>query len=308
MTVRLSASICLLFAIPVLALPGTGRTQDNTTPDSHAATTVQGSNAAPVFDSTSNTDTVSSTGAGMPESSGFNTPEDDGRPGEYFFAKGAYAVKHKDYAFAIDMYKVAASWAYKPAEYNLGVMYLSGQGTPVDLPRAMAWMALAAERKDPQYLKALAVINAHLTPAQFAQANVVLGELAPTYSDAVALRRAKARWRDVRNSATGSRVGSAASPVQVGGVAGVPAHMQSPNYDVHDGGHVAATGAELAGTHQTDGALAYQQLRASDNPYDPKFEWRPGSTGKVTVEPLVPVKKSDVQNPAASGTAPTPSH
>ena len=126
------------------------------------------------------------------------------------------------------MYQVAASWAFKPAEYNLGVMYLNGQGTPVDLPRALAWMALAAERNDPQYVKARNLINGHLTDAQFKQANVILAQLAPTYSDKVALARAKARWSEVRASATGSHVGSTTGPLVVSSN-NDPSHMGSPH-------------------------------------------------------------------------------
>src|SRR4051812_29782948 len=54
-------------------------------------------------------------------------PEDDARPGEYYFKLGASAFQHKDYAHAVKMYEVAASWAYKPAQFNLGVMYARGQ-------------------------------------------------------------------------------------------------------------------------------------------------------------------------------------
>src|ERR1043165_3965087 len=80
------------------------------------------------------------------KSGGGGTPESDARPGTYYFMEGAYAYRKRDYTFAIQMYQVSASWAYKPAEYNIAVMYARGQGVPVDLPRAMAWMALAAER------------------------------------------------------------------------------------------------------------------------------------------------------------------
>ncbi len=291
-------SFCL--SIGLALLPGAGQASGSGAPQTSSDTTTPPQpKEAPLYDS--------DVDIGRVQSSGFNTPEADGRPGEYYFDLGAQAVKHKDYAHAIAMYKVAASWAYKPAEYNLGVMYLNGQGTPVDLPRALAWMALAAERNDPQYVKARDLINAHLNDAQFNQANVIMAQLLPTYGDKVALARAETRWREVRAATTGTRVGSAAGHVEVGGDGG-GSHMQSPNYDVHDGGHVGFSAAEVAGVHQTDGALAYQQLRESNNPYDPKFEWHPGATGTVTVEPLTPVKKSDVQNPAASGTAPTPAH
>jgi Sel1 repeat len=211
MTVSLSAAPLFLLAIAVLAVPGIGKAQDSAAP-TDASPLAPASHVAPLYDS--------DTDIGRMQSSAFNTPEADGRPGEYYFDLGAQAVKHQDYAHAIAMYKIAASWAYKPAEYNLGVMYVNGQGTPVDLPRALAWMALAAERKDPQYVKALDLVSAHLSDAQFNEANVIMAQLLPTYGDKVALARAETRWREVRAAETGSRVGSAAGHVVVGAVGG----------------------------------------------------------------------------------------
>lgn len=84
--------------------------------------------------------------AGALSNRNFNTPESDGRPGVKFFTLGMQAFRKGDYRHAVDMYKVAASWAYKPAEYNLGVMYFKGQGVPVNRALGAAWMVLAAER------------------------------------------------------------------------------------------------------------------------------------------------------------------
>lgn len=222
----------------------------------------------------------------------FNRPEDDGRPGEYFFYLGALANQKHDYEHAIAMYKVAASWAYKPAEYNLGVLYLNGHGSPVDLPQAMAWFALAAERNEPQYVYAKQLLYAHLTPEQYEQANAIWRELLPTYGDAVALPRAKARWRETLMSATGSRVGSSATHLVVGGTSGRNSHESFPNYDVGAGGMQAFTAGEITGVHQTDGVIAYQQLRESKDPYDPKFTSYLLS-GTVTVGILKPVPSDD---------------
>jgi tetratricopeptide (TPR) repeat protein len=222
----------------------------------------------------------------------FNRPEDDGRPGEYFFYLGALANQKHDYEHAIAMYRVSASWAYKPAEYNLGVLYLNGHGSPVDLPRAMAWFALAAERGEPQYVYAKQLLYAHLTPDQFEQANAIWRELLPEFGDATALPRAKARWREVLISATGSRVGSAAPHLVVGGTSGQNSHQSFTNYDMGSGAMEAFTAGEIAGVHQTDGAIAYQQLRASKNPYDPKFASYLLS-GTVTVGIMTPVKSDD---------------
>ena len=293
MAIRSSALSCLLCVIPVLAHPCAALAQDNTTAASNVAAT-QTNNVAPIYDSAANADRMTS--------NRFGTPEDNARPGEYYFGLGANAFKRKDYAFAVDMYKVAASWAYKPADYNLAVMYAQGQGIPVDLPRAMAWMTLAAERNETRYVAARELINTKLSPAQFAQADAIWGQLKPTYGDEAALRRAKDRWAQVRSSMTGSRVGSLAGPLMVGGLS-VGGLQQAPS--AADGtSHVDTSGSDLTGGNQMDGTIAYRQLLASSDPYDPKFEWRPGSTGKVTVEPLIPVKKSDMQKPATSANPP----
>ena len=79
-------------------------------------------------------------------------------------------------------------------------MYARGQGIPLDLPRGMAWMALAAERNEKRYVDAREAVYAEMTPEQFQQANEIWRELKKTYGDEVALRRAKARWAQVKSS------------------------------------------------------------------------------------------------------------
>jgi hypothetical protein len=292
MTIRLSASIQLIFALSALALPGMGMAQDNPAPAS-TAVTAKSNNAAPIYDSADNANRMSSTR--------FTSAEDSARPGEYFFGLGANAFRHKDYAFAVRMYQVSASWAYKPAEYNLAVMYALGQGVPVDMPRALAWMTLAAERGEKQYVQARELINTKLSNAEFTQADAIYGELYRTYGDASALRRAKDRWAQVRSSMTGSKVGSVAGELKIGLAAAGPSAMAAPLTTPGAAlNRVSAGGSDLLGGEEVDGAVAYKQLLESDNPYDPKFEWRPGSTGKVTVEPMTPVKKSDVPTSATS--------
>ena len=221
--------------------------------------------------------------------SGMNTPEADARPGEYYFLLAVHAFRKNDFTFAIQMYEVAAAWAFKPAEYNLAIMYARGQGIPADLPRGMAWMALAAERNEKRYVDAREVIYAELTKEQFEQANGIWRELKKTYGDEVALRRAKARWAQVRASMTGSRVGS------VGNLSvGMPnANMGDPSNQKNQktGNNVhtsSSTAAEITGGNGVDGSIAYRQLRESDNPYDPKF--KPGAIGTATVGEPTQVK------------------
>ena len=219
-----------------------------------------------------------------------NTPEADGRPGQYYYILGAQAFKKGEYSFAVNMYQVAASWAYKPAEFNLGVMYARGQGIPVDLPRAMAWMTLAAERNDPSYVKARELVRSNLDAGQLAESETILQQLTPRYGDKVALRRAKRRWGEVRSSMTGSRVGSMAGNM----VSGTP--KAGPTTPTLGRKTFTYTAAATTGGQNSDGSLAYQQLVSSNNPYDKKFMT---PVGTATVGPLTQVKAGDKAHDSA---------
>ncbi len=241
---------------------------------------------------------------------GGNTPEADARPGEYYFLEGARAFRKKEYTFAIQMYQASASWAYKPAAYNLGVMYARGQGVPVDLPRGMAWIALASERNEQHYVDAREAIYAELSKEQFDQANVIWRELKPTYGDAVALRRAKARWAEVRANMTGSRVGStgnltvslpqANSGNPAAPVIRLPVPTASGKVEHNSGGHPgASTVAEILGGQTEDGTTAYRQFQKTDNPYDPKLDRSAFGTTLVgaptAVKPATPTEATPDQ-------------
>lgn len=232
--------------------------------------------------------------AGALSNGNFNTPESDGRPGVKFFTLGVQAFRKGDYRHAIDMYRVAASWAYKPAEYNLGVMYFKGQGIPVDRPRGAAWMVLAAERNDPQYVKARDLMVTVLSKPEFAKTDELWSELKQTYADKVALRRAKAQWAWVKTHQTGTRVGGGVGNIRVG----VMDTGHTP-VSLNAGGRPIKTTTTAAGMLQSgsiDGSVAYRQFQQSDDPYDPVF--LKSRSGNVTVEPLVPLKSSDQKQPA----------
>jgi hypothetical protein len=228
---------------------------------------------------------------------GFGTPEEDGRPGQYYYYRAVDAVQHKQYKFAIDMYQTSASWAYKPAAYNLAVIYIKGEGVPVDKPRAMAWAALAAERGDHDYVDARELIYSQLTPEEFAKANEIWRELKKTYADAVALERAKARWAQVKASITGSRVGGVGNLKVGSGSKNVkPVRVGAGGRSEVDGN--AFSGASVLAGGSIDGTVAYKQLRESTNPYDPKFEQQPGGT--VNVEAIVPLPDGKTDAPSGS--------
>lgn len=220
----------------------------------------------------------------------FTSPESDARPGVYFFRLAARAYEQKNYRHAIDMYKVAASWAYKPAEYNLGVMYYRGQGVPVDRPLGAAWMVLAAERNTPQYVAARDLMITPLSQAEFARVDTLWNELKPTYGDATALHRAKVRWAQVRAGMTGSRTGGSTGPLKVGSRGG-PSSPRTGKSMTGAPLHTDTAGFEITSGHDMHGVVAYQQFRESDNPYDPKFKTDP--VGTTSVGALMPVPASE---------------
>jgi len=47
-----------------------------------------------------------------------SSPRDSAVPGQYFFNLGVDEINKNDYRYAITLYKLAASWAYKPADFN----------------------------------------------------------------------------------------------------------------------------------------------------------------------------------------------
>lgn len=219
----------------------------------------------------------------------FNTPESDGRPGVKFFTLGAWAYKKGDYAHAVDMYKVAASWAYKPAEYNLGLMYFKGEGVPVNRPLGAAWMILAAERGDPLYAKARDLMVTALTNTQFVETDKLWSELRNTYGDKVALRRAETQWAWVANNETGSHVrGGAIGELAIGveNTGNAPKPLSATGKPLH----MAVTAAGILQSGSIDGSVAYRQFQESSNPYSPIFLKHPAGT--VTVGPLQQIKSA----------------
>ncbi|MGB0135343.1 sel1 repeat family protein [Dokdonella sp.] len=246
--------------------------------------------SAPSYDSRGNSD----------RDQGFVGPGDRARPGLLFFNKGVTAFTKAQYQFAIEMYSVSASWAYKPAQYNLAVIYAKGEGVAVDMPRAMAWSVLAAERGDPYYVRVRDTINDELDADQLELANVILEELKPKYADESALRKAKSRWKDVKLEATGSRLGSVGN-IKVGMPGNSIGSSQKSDPGARQSAALNTSASEVTGGKQVDGSIAYRQLQETDNPYDPKHMV---TTGTATVGPIGPVgddtSSPDDENASAS--------
>lgn len=115
-------------------------------------------------------------------------------PGVSFFQKGLDAYRKGQTAAAIDAWQSSAGWAMKDAQYNLGLAYFKGSGVAADRPRGLAWLALAAERKNPTMQSSLAAAWDSATDAEHQQANTIWRDLKKQYGDDVALPKAKKRF------------------------------------------------------------------------------------------------------------------
>lgn len=130
-------------------------------------------------------------------------------PGVYFFRKGcdAYAAgKAKD---AIELWTRSASWGHKGAQYNLGIAFLKGKGSKMDIPQGLAWLGLAAQSEDPQFQESFDAAWYLATNDDRILAKKRYEDLKPKYGDDVALKRALRRYNEEKRSFTGSRVGAA---------------------------------------------------------------------------------------------------
>src|SRR5262249_45413645 len=80
------------------------------------------------------------------------------------------------------------------SQYNVGIMYYSGVGVPVDKARGAAWLAIAAQTHEDLAERARQVAYAGLDEAERVRADDIFHELDGKYGDAGALPRALTRY------------------------------------------------------------------------------------------------------------------
>lgn len=129
-------------------------------------------------------------------------------PGYRLMGEAAKFYESGWYHSARSRYFAAAWWADKLAQFNVGVMYLHGQGVERDLARGLAWLKVAAERGYPDMVTAVEQVQLRLNEDQLARAQAIFeSELLPDYGDEVAIERTAVRMERERRRATGSRTG-----------------------------------------------------------------------------------------------------
>ncbi|MEX2497637.1 MAG: hypothetical protein WD397_02025 [Wenzhouxiangellaceae bacterium] len=135
----------------------------------------------------------------------------DHAPGTEFLERGNRFYRQGDYDAAIGNFQLAAYWADKLAQFNLGLMYVNGQGVDRDPLRGWAWIKLSAERGYPTNVAVADDIWAQLTDEHREVARTILEEeLEPEYGDEVAVSRTAndMKRRLKRTTGGGSRVGA----------------------------------------------------------------------------------------------------
>lgn len=152
-----------------------------------------------------------------------------GHPDEYGEFTGMQRYAAGNYKAAMKYFLIGARYADKLSQLSIGLMYLNGEGVQKDPVTAFAWIAIAAERKYPQFLATRDAVWAQLDAQQREQAKAKLNELYPEYGDPTAKRRMTLVLRWNRSELTGSYLGfgsdsvTSLTPQQFSGTGPMPA-------------------------------------------------------------------------------------
>jgi hypothetical protein len=113
-------------------------------------------------------------------------------PGDYYACEARAAYGRGNYNEMLGMLEESASWANKDAQYALGLAYFNGDTPtiPQNKPLGLAWLALAAERKNQQYVLTYAEARSKVSQGELLQAQTMWKQMRPKYGDAIAAKRA----------------------------------------------------------------------------------------------------------------------
>lgn len=130
-----------------------------------------------------------------------------GHPDQFGEFTGMQRYADGNYKSAMKFFLLGARYADKLSQLSIGLMYLNGQGVQKDPVTAFAWIAIAAERKYPQFLATRDRIWEQLDAHQREQAKALIKKLYPEYGDATAKRRMALELRRTRSEQAGSFLG-----------------------------------------------------------------------------------------------------
>jgi hypothetical protein len=119
-------------------------------------------------------------------------------PGVYYYCVGARDLARHQDDRGREMLELAAAWGSKPAQLTLGVGYFKGDAMPLNRPLGLAWLGLAAERRDPAYVAIFKSAWDKASPDEQARAQSLWQDMRPKYGDDHAAHRAERRYRRER--------------------------------------------------------------------------------------------------------------
>lgn len=129
-------------------------------------------------------------------------------PSWIHMVEGLRSYRHGEFRRAFGRFRLASNWANKHGQAWIGWMYTLGQGVEKDVPRAYAWLKLAAERGYPTFVEDVQALSEAMSPVELAHGELILThELLPELGDEVAVRRTSMEMWTERMRVTGSRVG-----------------------------------------------------------------------------------------------------
>ena len=135
---------------------------------------------------------------------------------------------------ALDLFKRAARYGNKLAQYKIGLMYAGGVGTEADAVEGAAWLLLANERNIDEVTERLRFVMSTLPEFEKRQAHERAGELREEYGDLNALSRRAAWVKKMKRRTTGSRLGNPMSAVRIAGASGVTSDQQHERLDAYE--------------------------------------------------------------------------
>lgn len=139
----------------------------------------------------------------------------DSHPDLLYRSRGLDAYGEKDHPKAFKEFKRAAWYSDKASQAIVGEMLWIGLGTEKDRAQAYVWMSLAAERGYRSFSEKRDLYWQQLDEAERARAEREGPAIRAEYADAAAEPRLAVVLRRELNKASGSRVGSTTSPVQI---------------------------------------------------------------------------------------------
>ena len=91
------------------------------------------------------------------------------------------AIEAQNYDQAFKLYRQAAIWGHKGAQYVLGELYMQGKGVAQDVVTGYAWLEVASEAPDRNFIRARKAAAKQLSDTQKQQADELAQKLVASY-------------------------------------------------------------------------------------------------------------------------------